>query len=47
VTPELTGMTKRGGGAIGARDGREARENIVAGVAKTMVPSGGRDSGGC
>jgi hypothetical protein len=44
MTPELTGMAKRGGVAAGARNSEvaESREDIVAEVAKTMVISGGR-----
>jgi hypothetical protein len=48
VTPKLTGMAKRGGVAVGARDGqggRGSREDVVVGMAKTTVPSGGRGSG--
>jgi hypothetical protein len=47
VTPKLTGMAKRGGVAVGARDGQgdRAGEDVVARVAKTTVPSGGRGSG--
>jgi hypothetical protein len=49
VMPKLTGMAKWGVSATGARDGRGGRKfgkDVVVGVAKTMVPSGGRDSRG-
>ena len=49
VMPKLTGMAKWGVSATGARDGRGGRKfgkDVVVGVAKTMVPSGGRNNGG-
>jgi hypothetical protein len=47
VAPKLTSMVRRGNVAMGAGDGRcarESREDVVAGVAKMAVPSGGRCS---
>jgi hypothetical protein len=45
---KLTGMAKQGGVAARAkngRGGRELREDIVAELAKTAVPSGGKGVG--
>jgi hypothetical protein len=49
VTSKLTDMIKRRGVAVRTRNGRggrESRESVVARVAKTAVPSGGRNNGG-
>jgi hypothetical protein len=49
LTPKLTGMTHRSGVATRTRNsqgGRKSRMDIMARVANTTMPSGGRVSGG-
>jgi hypothetical protein len=46
MMPKPIGMAKRGGVAARARNGRESREDVMAWVAKTTVPSGSWGSGG-
>lgn len=49
MTPKLTGMANRGSVAASTRDcrgDRESKENVVAGVAETIVQGGGIGSGG-
>jgi hypothetical protein len=44
VAPKLTSIARRG--RVDGRGARESREDVVARVAKTTMPSGGKGSNG-